>query len=82
MSGISLADAQSTLDALIEAQKCDPIGALGSVSINGRTVTYKDSKDLIEQINYWSRIVAGLQRTAAGASRHGFVLPNFNGRCR
>lgn len=82
MSGISLADAQTILTALIEAQKCDPVGAIGSISINGRTVTYKGSDDLIKQVNYWARIVAGLQRNAAGVSRTSFVLPNFSGRCR
>lgn len=82
MSGITLADAQAILNTLIEAQKCDPAGAIGSFSVGGHSVSYKSSQDLIDQVNYWSRTVAGLQRVASGQSRHSFVLPNFSGRCR
>lgn len=80
MSGIAQADAQSILDALIQAQINDPAGAIGSISVAGRTVTYKSGAELIQQINYWQRIVSGFQRKTAGMSRHSFVLPNFSGR--
>lgn len=81
MSGISQADAQAILDKLIEVQKCDPIGALGSVSVGGRTITYKNAEDLIRMINYWSGVVAGAQRAAAGKPRLGFAVSDFRG-CR
>jgi hypothetical protein len=79
---ITLADAQSILKKLIDAQACDPVGALGSVTVGGHTVTYKGADDLIKMINYWSRVAANLQRAAAGVSRTSFVLPNFSGRSR
>jgi hypothetical protein len=79
---ITLADAQTILNAHVEALKCDPVGMLGSVTIGGRTVTYKSAEELMQTINYWSRIVATLQRRAAGGSRHGYLLPNFRGPCR
>ena len=83
MSGITLAYAQAILDGYLEAQRCDPAGNLQSVTINGRSVTYSSAADLMELINYWSSIVARLQRSAAGGSRYSVVLPNFSGRnCR
>lgn len=79
---ITLENAQKILNALIEAQACDPLTQVGSFSIEGRTVSYRSADDLITLINYYSRLVANLQRVAAGAPRTSFVLPNFNGRCR
>ena len=80
MSGITLAQAQQVLDALIAAQIADPAGTIGSFSIAGRSVSYRDSRDMIDQINYWSSIVAQKQRQAAGQSRHGFAVADFRGR--
>jgi len=80
MSGITLANAQAIVEALVQAQISDPVGALGSVTIGGRTVTYKSADDLIKMLNYWQRTAANLQRIAAGVSRTSFVLPNFSGR--
>lgn len=77
MSGITLTQAQQILDALIQAQIDDPIGALGSVSVGGRTVSYKSADELITQTNYWSGVVADLQRKAAGANRHGRSVASF-----
>lgn len=68
---IQLADAEAILAKLIEAQKEDPIGALGSISIAGRTVSFKTSSELIEQITFWSSVVAQLKRSAAGTPTHG-----------
>lgn len=73
MSGITLAQAQAQLDALLAAQSSN----LLSVSLAGRSVSYRNAMDLIEAINYWSRIVAGFQRVAGGESRHGFSVSNF-----
>ena len=73
MSGITQAQAQANLDSLVNAQ----INNMLSVSIGGRTVSYRTGKDLIDAINYWSRVLAGLQRTAAGLSRHGMSAAAF-----
>jgi hypothetical protein len=78
---ITLAQAQQVLDALVQAQIDDPVGTLGSFTIAGRTVSYKSADELIKSINYWSGIVARLQRSAAGAPRHGRSVASFRG-CR
>ena len=70
-TNISLSDAQAILDALIAAQKEDSIGALDSISVNGRSYSFKSADDLIKMINYWSGIIAQLKRRAAGASTFG-----------
>jgi multidrug resistance efflux pump len=76
MSGITQAQAQAQLDALLEAQSNNFL----SVSIAGRTVTYRTAEDVIKAINYWQRVVSGFQRSADGHSRHGFQIANFQSR--
>ena len=78
MSGIPLSKAQEILDALIEQQVCDPSGNLGSVSVGGRTVSYRSAEDLLKLINYWSRIVAEQTRRAAGSPRHSMKTARFS----
>lgn len=68
---ISLADARAILAKLIEVQKNDPIGAIGSISENGRSISFKSSDELIAQINYWTNIITQLQQRAAGAPTFG-----------
>ena len=79
MSGITQTNAQAILDALLAAQL---VGAnpFGSVSVAGDSYSYRSAEDLQKQINYWSRVVAGLQRTAGGESRHGFAVSSFQTR--
>lgn len=76
---ITLDDAQQILSTLIEVQKNDPVGALGSVTVAGRTVTYKSARELIDSINYWSNTVARLQRSAVGGPWHGRSRASFRG---
>lgn len=76
---ISIEDARAILAKLIEAQREDPLGALGSVSVGGRTVSYKSADDLIKMINYWSSVVADIERRAAGRGRIGFSVADFRG---
>ena len=73
MSGITLAQAQAQLDALLAAQVSNVL----VVRYGDRTVTYRTMDDLQTGITYWSRLVAERQRVAAGLSRHGFKLANF-----
>lgn len=72
---ITVAQAQAQLDALLAAQA----GQMLSVSIGGRTVTYRSLKDITDAIDYWSRTLARLQRVAAGGPRHGYSLADFRG---
>jgi hypothetical protein len=81
MTGITLADAQTILTKLIEAQKANPSGTIGSVQIGTRSVTFRSAADVIELINYWQRMVATLSRAAAGRPRHGRSVATFRG-CR
>ena len=76
MSGITLSIAQQILDGLLAVQ----LGGAGSVksfTIGDRTVSYQDAADLLKQINYWQRVVSDLQRSAAGAPRHGRSRATF-----
>lgn len=73
MTGITQAQAQANLDSLLEAQSTNML----SVGISGRNVTYRTAEDLAKAINYWSRVLAGLKRTAAGQSRHGMSAAAF-----
>lgn len=77
MSNITLEQALAARDALFAAQAEVAMSGLSSVSIGGRTVTYRSLGEIIEAINYWSRIVAGLQREAGGESRLGVSVANF-----
>lgn len=81
MTDITLAQAQAVLDALVQAQISDPSGSLGSITVNGRTVTYRSADDVIKLINYWRNLVAEKTRIARGGSRIGMKLASFRG-CR
>lgn len=73
MAGFTQAQAQAQLDALMAAQSDNLLGG----SVGGRSFQFRSAEDLQAQINYWSRIVAGFQREAAGRSRHGFSVAKF-----
>jgi hypothetical protein len=73
---ISLADAEAQLSAWVAANLATAKGQ--SYSIGNRSLTRVDSSDILEQIDYWSGVVASLKRSAAGQSRNGFKLPNWN----
>lgn len=73
MSGITEEQAQANLDALVAAQSSN----LLSVSIGGRTVTYRTTADLTAAINFWVRVLNGIKRKAAGASRHSMAAAAF-----
>jgi hypothetical protein len=79
MAGITLQQAQGVLDALIAAQlsgACES-GALSSVSVGGRTVTFRSLDELITAITFWQTMVTNLERAAAGESRTGYKLARF-----
>ncbi len=78
MSGITVTQAQEMLDKLIDQQLCDPAGTLGSVTVGGRTVSYRSAEDLIMLIDYWRGLLTELQRRAAGMSRIGMKLAKFS----
>lgn len=65
---ITLPRAKAILAKLIEVQTNDPIGAIQSVTVAGHTYSFKNAADLQSMINYWSRVVADLERRKAGRS--------------
>lgn len=76
MSGITLAQAQSNLDALLAASANNEL----MVRFGDRSVTYRSAKDITDQIAFWNRMVIQLTRTAAGGTRHGYSVADFGKR--
>ncbi len=68
---ITLSQAQAALDAWIAADIAVAKGK--SYSMNGRTLSLAEVKDIREQIQYWERRVAALQSN----STHNIVLASF-----
>lgn len=82
MAGITLAQAQSNLDALVAAQANFDGSASVSISTAGggrREITFASIDQITRAILFWSRTLAGLERRAAGRSRHGVSLADFSG---
>lgn len=73
MSNMTLAQYVTLRDALIET----PPSAMGSVSIAGRTVTWTSLAEFREHLIWLEGIITSLRTVAAGGSRLGFSLANF-----
>jgi len=65
--------AEAQLNALMEARGNNML----TVSIGGRSVTYREMADLSMAINYWARIVASFNRVAVGLDPHGISIARF-----
>jgi hypothetical protein len=70
---MTLTQAQERLDALLAANASNML----TVSIGGRSVTYRSVDEITKQIAYWQRTIAGLQRAAAGVSSHAIAVARF-----
>ena len=73
---ITLANAQTILDNLVEAQ-VNGVTEFTSVTVGGRTVSYRSADDVIKLITFWRRVVIELQRKAAGRARQSYSLADF-----
>lgn len=73
MAGITLAQAQEHLDAALSIQATGML----SMSINGRSYSYRSMNDLLEAITFWECKVHQLQRVAAGGARTDFAVADF-----
>lgn len=73
MSGITLAQAQAQLDALMAATASQTL----TVRYGERAVTYRNAGEIIELITYWERRVAELSRVAGGEYRTSIRLADF-----
>jgi hypothetical protein len=60
---LTLQQAQSALDAWIAADLAVAKGQ--SYSMNGRSLTLANTRDIREQIQYWERRVVAFQQTAS-----------------
>lgn len=73
MSNMTLAQYVALRDALIAS----PPSAMGSVSVDGQTISWQSLADFREHLAWLETMIATLQRTASGQSRIGFALANF-----
>ncbi len=74
-TAITLAQAEAQLAALLAAQSGNTL----IVRYGDRSVTYRSTKELQEQINYWLRVINEKKRIQAGLSRHGHSVASFGG---
>ncbi len=77
---LTLARAQSELAAWLDAST--KLAAGLAVSINGRSITRADAKEVRAMINYWSKIEAGFLQAADASStadrpRSGYAVAKF-----
>lgn len=69
-------------DQMIQALKCalieDPGGSIGSITVDGHTVTYASAKDLEERIKMYQRWRNDALRSAAGCGRTRISVAKFS----
>jgi hypothetical protein len=72
-------------DRMIAALKCrlieDPGGSIGTISVEGHTVSYTSAEDLEARIKLFTRLKADATRSAAGTRRGLGSVADFRG-CR
>lgn len=73
MSGITLAQAQAKLDALMAANESASL----SVRYADRQVTYRSASEIIDLIKWWRSEVARLTRIGAGGGSTSVRLASF-----
>lgn len=73
MSGITLAQAQAQLDALMAASTSQSL----SMRYGDRQVTYRSATEIIDLIKFWRAEVARLTRIAAGGGSMSVRLASF-----
>jgi hypothetical protein len=60
-------------DRMIAALKCrlieDPGGSIGSISVDGHTISYTSAEDLEKRITLFTRLRSDAVRSAAGTRR-------------
>lgn len=77
MSAISITEAQEQLQLWLTASRLVAEGK--SYAIAGRTWTGEDSKEIRENINFWSGMINELTADAAGGRRIRGATPVING---
>lgn len=72
MAGITLAQAQTQLDAWLAASTA--VSGAQSYEIGDRKLTRADARDIRENIDYWQSKVSQLSTQAAGRGRSRTVI--------
>lgn len=78
MSIFTVAECDEIIQALKTQLIEDPSGALGSVTVGSRTVTYRSAEDLEKLINFWARQKSQAQAAAAGRGRVNISVAKFS----
>lgn len=78
MTLFTVAECDTAIAALKEQLVCDPAGSIGSMSINGRTVTYRSAADLQEILRMWMRNRSDAARAIAGVGRTKMSVAKFS----
>lgn len=73
MAGITLAQAQTHLDAWLAADVAVATGQ--SYQIGGRSLTRADAKEIRANIDYWEGKVQRLSRSTSGGARVRYGVP-------
>lgn len=70
-------------DRMIAALKCrlieDPGGAIGSLSVDGYTVSYASAEDLEKRITMFTRLKSDAARAASSSGRLRGSVADFSG---
>ena len=75
MAGITLTEAQEQLNRWMAASTA--VAARQSYTIDGRTMTFANAREIRETIDYWEAKVATLSAKADGRRRVAVMRPNF-----
>lgn len=65
------AQAQTILDGIIAAEIADPIGVLTSITVGGRTYSFKSNIEIQEYKRDLAKIISNASAAAAGAPTFG-----------
>ncbi len=69
MSIFTVAEVEEIIDALKAQIISDPMGTIGSVSVNGRSMEYKSAEELAQIVSFWEQQLASAAASAAGRPR-------------
>lgn len=73
MSNLTLTQYVAQRDALIAS----PPSSMGSVSVDGQTISWHSLAEYREHLNWLEGMISQLQRVNAGQDRLGFAVANF-----
>jgi hypothetical protein len=72
MAGITLTQAEEQLQVWLDASI--KVATNQAYSINGRSLTRADAKEIREQINFWEQKISLLSRASSGRGRTRYAV--------